>query len=262
MDRRDFMAAAGFLASAATLTADEKKEVGVREYYEWVHYRLPPGPAKKQRFMNYLKDAKLPALNRLGIGPIGVFDVLFGPNEPSVHLLLPHPSLESVATAIPRIFEDSKFQEAGKDIIDAKLSDPVFLRAERTVMHAFTHLPKLEVPPQQANNQPRIFELRVYESHSMKAAVKKVEMFNEGGEIAIFKKTGLRPVFFGSTIIGPAMPNLTYMLAFSDMAERDKAWQTFRADPEWKDLSGKSEYADTVSNIVDYILRPAPFSQI
>lgn len=262
MDRRDFIAASCVLASAATLAADEKKESGVREYYEWVHYRLPPGPAKKQRFLNYLRDAKLPALNRLGIGPIGVFDVLFGPNEPSVHMLLPHSNLESVTTAMARLGDDSTYLEAGKDVVNATLADPAFLRAERSVMRAFTHLPKLEVPPQQKDNLPRIFELRIYESHSMKAAVKKVEMFNEGGEIAIFKKTGLRPVFFGSTVIGPAMPNLTYMLAFSDMAERDKAWQTFRADPEWKALSGKTEYADTVSNIVDYILRPAPFSQI
>ena len=57
----------------------------------------------------------------------------------------------------------------------------------------------------------RILELRIYESHSTKAGQKKIEMFNEGGEIAIFRKTGLRPVFFGETLIGPLMPNLTYM---------------------------------------------------
>ena len=43
-----------------------------------------------------------------------------------------------------------------------------------------------------------------------KSAKKKIEMFNEVGEIAIFKKTGLQPVFFGETIIGPKLPNHFY----------------------------------------------------
>jgi hypothetical protein len=91
---------------------------------------------------------------------------------------------------------------------------------------------------------------------------KKVEMFNEGGEIAIFKKTGLTPVFFGESIIGPNLPNLNYMLAFKDMADRDQRWQVFRDDPDWKKLSANPAYRDTVSNITDIILRPTEYSQI
>jgi hypothetical protein len=87
-------------------------------------------------------------------------------------------------------------------------------------------------------------------------------MFNEGGEIAIFRKTGLNPVFFGETIIGPQQPNLTYMLAFEDMADRDKRWQVFRDDPDWRKLSQDPAYKDTVSNITDIILRPTGYSQI
>jgi len=87
-------------------------------------------------------------------------------------------------------------------------------------------------------------------------------MFNEGGEIAIFKKTGLQPVFFGETLIGPKLPNLTYMLAFDDMVTRDEKWGTFRSDPEWKELSANPAYKDTVSNITDIILQPARYSQI
>ncbi|HID23803.1 MAG TPA: NIPSNAP family protein, partial [Planctomycetaceae bacterium] len=110
--------------------------------------------------------------------------------------------------------------------------------------------------------KPRIFELRTYESHSVKAGKKKVEMFNQGGEIAIFQKTGLQPVFFAETIIGPQMPNLTYMLAFDDMAARDAAWNRFIRDPDWEKLKADPQYKDTVSNITDVILRPAPYSQV
>ena len=40
-----------------------------------------------------------------------------------------------------------------------------------------------------------------------------------------FYETGLHPVFFGETIIGEKLPQLTYMLTFKDMEERDANWK-------------------------------------
>jgi len=60
------------------------------------------------------------------------------------------------------------------------------------------------------------------------------------------------------------MPNLTYMLAFDNLAEREKAWSAFGGDEEWKKLRsapGMSD-AEIVSNISNSILRPLPFSQV
>jgi len=142
--------------------------------------------------------------------------------------------------------------------MNTPLAEPAYVRMESSLMVAFKNMPKLEVPEKKG----RIFELRTYESHSIKAAKKKIEMFNEGGEIAIFKKTGLRPVFFGETLIGPQMPNLTYMLAFQNMADRDEKWKVFSGDPDWKKLRSNTAYKDTVSNITDIILRPTGYSQI
>ena len=76
----------------------------------------------------------------------------------------------------------------------------------------------------------RLFELRIYESHSRKAHLKKVEMFNRS-EISIFRRVGLHPVFFGQTLIGGRLPNLTYMLGFENAEARDKGWSAFGADP-------------------------------
>ena len=129
---------------------------------------------------------------------------------------------------------------------------------ESSLMAAFKGLPKLVVP----EKKKRLFELRIYQSHNIKASKKKIEMFNEGGEIEVFKKTGLNPVFFGETIVGPRQPNLHYMLTFADMADRDKNWSVFIASPEWKALSSNPEYRDTVSNITDIILQPTGYSQI
>jgi len=58
------------------------------------------------------------------------------------------------------------------------------------------------------------------------------------------------------------MPNLTYMLVFDDLVDRDAKWKVFGGDPEWKNLSSNPEYKDTVSNITDIILRPTDYSQI
>jgi len=52
------------------------------------------------------------------------------------------------------------------------------------------------------------------------------------------------------------------MLAFESMEERDKNWQIFRDDPDWLKLKSDPQYKDTVSNITDYILTPASYSQI
>jgi hypothetical protein len=126
-----------------------------------------------------------------------------------------------------------------------------------SLMQAFEGVPRLEALARGS----RIFELRRYESHNIKAGKLKVEMFNQG-ELAVFRRTGLTPVFFGQTLIGDRMPNLVYMLTFKDMAERDAAWDRFRVDPDWKRMSAMEKYRGTVSNISDTILQPADFSQI
>jgi len=207
---------------------------------------------------DFLKNVGIPALNRIGVKTIGVFSPVYGPSQPTLHVLLVHDSLDSVLNLSARMMEDKEVRERGASFIDATLSDPAFVRFESSLMAAFSHMPKLEPP----SFKERIFELRIYESHSVKAGKKKIEMFNEGGEIAIFRKTGLNPVLFGETIIGQNQPNLTYMLAFKDMADRDQRWQVFRDDSDWKKLSADPSYKDTVSNITDLILRPTDYSQI
>ncbi len=91
----------------------------------------------------------------------------------------------------------------------------------------------------------------------------KIEMFNSG-EIDIFKRVGFHPVFFGEKLIGQRWPNLTYMLASASVEERDKHWAAFGADPEWKKLSSIPKFTDEriICNITNYLLRPAPYSQV
>jgi NIPSNAP protein len=122
-------------------------------------------------------------------------------------------------------------------------------------------MPTVEPSSAAGNGKSRIYELRTYESHSDRAALNKLKMFN-AGEIPIFRRTGLTPVFFGETVIGPKMPSLTYMLTFPDMTARDAAWRGFGQDPDWKTLSSDPQYRDNVSAISDIILQPTSYSQL
>ncbi len=259
MNRRDFVAAAG-LAPLAAVPGFASTPVVGNQYFELRHYQPLVGSGR-QRLENFLKDVAIPAWNRHGIPAVGVFSVVHGLNAPSLYVLLAHDSLESAATLTARLAKDEVYQQAGADFLSPPLESPGFVRFESSISRAFDSIPKLEVPAEAAGNQPRIFELRIYESHSESAARRKVEMF-DAGEIPIFRATGLNPVWFGETIAGGLMPNLTYMISFKDMAARDAAWAAFLAHPDWKTLSADPYYKETVSNISSYILRPTAYSQI
>jgi len=262
MKRREFLGAAGIAGAALQLgtlgiafgQAGETKQ----EFYEIRKYHLLNNSKQKQ-FNDYLENAVLPALNRIGMNPVGVFTGLYGPDSSTFYVLLAYKSLEAILLSSARLSADDGYQKLGASFDDASINDPGFARFESSLLLAFKNLPKLVVP---SPAKSRIFELRVYESHSLKAAKKKIEMFNDGGEMEIFKKTGMNPVFFGETLIGPQMPNLAYMLCFENMSVRDKAWEGFQESPEWKKLRSDPQYANTVSNITDVILRPTSYSQI
>ena len=119
------------------------------------------------------------------------------------------------------------------------------------------------MPPSEAGRAARTFELRTYESNNETTLRRKIKMFDDA-EVRIFRRCGLQPVFFGETIFGTNMPSLTYMVAYENMAGRDKAWQAFGADPEWQKLRARPELSDPeiVSNISNAILRPLASSEI
>jgi hypothetical protein len=268
MKRREFLksslifGAVGALPSLATAEERTRAAAGNREFYELRTYRLQKG-AMQKRFEDYCRDAAIPATNRAGVGPVGVFNVVAGPDSTTAYVLLPYKSMDAFLNLPEQLHADAAYQKAGAEFINASAANPPYLRIESSLMHAFEGMPKLEVPALTAEKKARLFELRTYESHSKKGNQKKIEMFNQG-EIGIFRRTGLMPVFFGETLIGSRLPNLTYMIVFENMAERESKWAVFRADEEWVKLKSKPEYSDPeiVSNTSNIFLRPAAYSQI
>jgi len=260
VDRRNFLATAA-VASVSPLSAiDALGQPAPRQFFELRRYHLLPG-TKQRAFGTFIGEAAIPAMNRAGVARVGAFTVVYGENAPSLLLVLAHQTLDSVVSLRDRLASDTVYTRAGAAILDAPMSDPAFVRVESTLLRAFDAMPTLEPSAGAGTNTPRIFEMRTYESHSDRAALNKRAMFN-AGEVPIFRRTGLTPVFFGETVVGAKMPSLTYMVTFSDMVARDAAWAAFGKDPDWKTLSGDAQYRENVSAISDIILRPTSYSQI
>jgi hypothetical protein len=242
------------VSTASAAEAERKPE----QLYELRAYTLPTG--KQTVLFDYLSKALLPALKRDGMGPTGVFTEKGSGESARVYVLMVSPSADQLVSLSARLAGGGAYQKAAADYLAARASDPVYTRIESSLLLPISGLPRLEKPDA---SKPRLFNLRIYESHNERAAQKKIEMFNQG-ELAIFKRVGLTPVFFAETLVGAAMPNLTYMLVFPDEAGREAAWTRFRDDAEWKKLRAIPEYADKeiVSRITNKILLPAPFSEI
>ena len=269
MNRRDFVAASvgaslvtGHAASAADGAGSEATSAPPH-LLELRRYRLRFGPMEA-RFAEYQKTLLVPALNRVGVKPVGVWTVSVGPDNPAVYTLLAHPNADSVATLPARIAADGEYQRGAAAFRNLPASDPPYVRRESTLMAAFDSVPTVEVPAGPLAVPSRVFELRTYESHNEAAGQKKIEMFEKAGEVAIFRRLGLQPVFFARNVIGPNLPSLTYMLVYADLAAREKAWAAFREDPEWVKLRATPAFtnAEILTNVTSLFLRPTDYSQL
>jgi hypothetical protein len=266
MKRRDFLASSIAAAGAAGLQAGgsmAQAQQATQAYFELRRYELRGGPMA-DRMHEYLKNVSFPAYNRAGVRAVGAFTPVYGALSPAIYVLLAYPSIQDFAMLPARLDGDAAYEKAADAHAALPATDPAYLRIYSQLMAAATFMPGLEVPPSAAGNKPRIFELRTYESHSKRASRKKLQMFGELGELAIFRRTGLRPVFFGHNVIGDRLPSFTYMLTFDDMAAREKNWAAFIDDPEWKTLRATTGFTDPeiVSNITSLILRPTGYSQV
>ncbi len=266
LKRREFIttsiATAGLALARGAEAQMTPAAAPAREFYELRRYHLQSGPQSKLA-ENYFADALIPALNRMGISPVGVFSLTIGPETPVIYVLLPSSRLEALVTVQSQLVHDEQFMSAAAPFWNAPATAPAFVRDESSLLIAFEGWPKLVVPPSTAQHANRIFQLRTYESASDQDHVRKVEMFHHG-EFEIFRKSGFSQVFYGDTLVGPRMPNLTYMLSFSDLADMDAKWKVFENDPEWKKLSSSPRYSfeAIVSNISNLVLKPLSCSQI
>ncbi len=269
MERRALLTGAATAAGVGVLGASagaQERSTGGKQVLELRRYTFA-SPEKREAFEKFLASGMIPALNRVGIRPVGAFRMTKADNpqatfagevSPDLYLLLPHASAPSAVMLDTNLAKDSAFTQALAGIGEAP-KDPAFSRYESSLLLAFDHCPKVEVPAKGSN---RVLQLRIYEAMNEERCRMKVHMFNEGGEIRLFRETGMNPVFFGHALSGTRLPNLTYMLGFENDEALKTAWDKFRKHPDWLKLSKDPKYKDTVSQITNLVLRPTAGSQI
>jgi hypothetical protein len=272
MERRQFLAAS-IATSALTLAGELAAQTPAvpsaatpREFSQLRRYTLQQGQQTKVT-EGYSSDALIPALARMGLGPVGAFRLDIGPETPAFYLLIPGSSVEVLAELDLHLAQDAGFLKDADPFWNATAAAAAFQRVDTSLLAAFAGWPRMTPPASSATSSAtkakRIFQLRTYESPSNGDHVRKVEMFHSG-EFDLFRNAGFHPVFFGDTLIGSRMPNLTYMLSFADTAELEAKWEIFRNDPAWKKLSANPRYSSDqlVTNITNLILSPLACSQI
>lgn len=235
-----------------------------QEFYSLRIYQLKT-KEQEARVDKYLQSALIPACHRRGIPEVGVFKPVGNDTAAlrKVYVLIPLASLEKLATLPGELLKDNQYLADGKDYLDANYDDPSYIRIESIVLQAFPDMPRHEAP--KALTTPpseKIYELRSYEGPTEKYFANKVRMFNQGGEIGLFKRLGFNAVFYASVLAGAHMPNLMYMTSFGNMDSRNEHWKTFGNDPFWKTLSSSPEYQHNVSHVDIVFLHPTDYSDL
>ena len=106
-----------------------------------------------------------------------------------------------------------------------------------------------------------IYEMRVYRClpGRLPALLRRFETVT----LAIWERHGIRQAGCWTTRVGESNGDLTYLIAWDSMAERERVWAGFMADPEWLEKRAASE-ADgpIVQNITNQFLAPTAFSSV
>ncbi len=222
----------------------------------YYYMRMGEQPARLGDFLR----AQMPFLTRSTAGPIGVFNVLVGPHMPGMATLVGFPGFAEMEATSGRHRADPGYQKARTELDLGP--EPPYDRSDSVLLEAADYCPEI-TPLKEKPKVPRIFELRVYHSPT----VRQLRLLHErfaGPEIKIFHRVGVHPILYTSTLIGPNMPNLTYLTPFASLAEREKAWEAFGADPEWVKVRKESidRGGQITSQISISLLRPTDYSPI
>ena len=106
-----------------------------------------------------------------------------------------------------------------------------------------------------------IYELRVYRClpGRLPALMKRFQTIT----LKIWEKHGIRQVGFWTVLIGENNANLYYMLEWNDLAERERRWNAFQADPVWIQARAETEKNGPIlMHISSLILQPTGYSKM
>jgi len=106
-----------------------------------------------------------------------------------------------------------------------------------------------------------IYELRIYDCvpGKMPALLKRFDEIT----LDVWAKHGIRQAGFWTTVIGESNQRLYYMLQWESLADREKRWNTFQADPDWIAKRAETERdGPLVARVSNAIIEPTSFSSV
>ena len=106
-----------------------------------------------------------------------------------------------------------------------------------------------------------IYEYRVYETMPGKLPNLNARFRDHG--LKLFKKHGIKSIGFWTPEIGGQINTFIYLIAYDDMAHREKAWKALSSDPEWHKVVAESQ-ADglIVKRVSNSFLTPTDYSPL
>jgi hypothetical protein len=260
MNRRNFLGAslaAPFAAGVVSAADSGENQVFVLAEFQMRNSR----ENQPQRLATFLEQAHLPMTKRVGVAAVGYFNVYLGESSPRIYMLTAYDSLTHMDKVMKATAADEAWTKAAKEFGSGP--ERAFDRVQSRLLRAFDGMKKIDVPKVSADRPPRFFDLRTYQNETFADLSEKMNMFNTE-EIAIFRDSGINPVFFASTIVGDKMPNLTYMVWYDDEAARAAAWSKFLSHPDWNRIKviPKWTNAEVTMDVGNTHLRPLGFSPI
>ncbi|MDQ0966588.1 hypothetical protein QFZ20_001991 [Flavobacterium sp. W4I14] len=233
------------------------------DFYQIKIYHLKTD-AQEKTVDDYLQKAYLPALHRNGITKVGVFKPIVSDpaavTEKLIYVFIPLKSFNGVLDLDEKLAKDKQYAIDGKTYLDAAYNEAPYERLESIVLKAFEDAPHFMLPNLKSPMKERVYELRSYEAPTEKYFKNKVQMFNKGDEIGLFKRLNFNAVFYAEVIAGSRMPNLMYLTTFENKTDRDAHWKAFSADDYWKKLSAMPEYQHNVSKNDTKFVYPTDYS--
>lgn len=197
----------------------------------------------------YLKNTYLPYLHKMGISKVGVFAPIDNDTltDKRIYVWLPMQNLnvlDKLDQAIEQLDPMTKNEVVDLENVDGSLP---YTRVERIITKSFIDQPKYVKESKLTKSANRIYEYRSYESPTENMHLRKVHMFNQGGEVVLFKRLNFNAIFYSKAIAGARMPNLIYMTSFNNMEDRNEHWKAFSASPEWQSISNMPKYKNSVN---------------
>jgi len=264
MVRRGVLAAVGAAVMIGGWSVAEEASMTAREWVEIKSY-VCSSVEKLDALMGVFDVALIPALNRQGLSRVGVFYASPEVNDgnagfnTTVFVVTPFATAEALQACDAKLLADAQYVKDAAPIFNAPMGDPLYDSCSSALLYTFATCPRVsQVTP----SADRLLQLRIYNSYTIERNAKKISMFEQGGELGVFRACGMPPVFFGQAVAGDKLANLTYMLGFANKDEKEAAWKRFLAHPDWQKLKADAQYKDTANKITNIVLKPSKGSQL